>query len=68
MPPKRLATSLAMSPSVAKKKRNSLILKVKLDNIHRHERGEKSNSIARHHGLTPSTVSTIFKSADSINR
>ncbi|MPC60393.1 hypothetical protein E2C01_054437 [Portunus trituberculatus] len=46
----------AMSPSVAKKTRKSLTLEVKLDIIRRHERGEKTNSIASHHGLTPSTV------------
>ncbi|MPC68367.1 CENPB DNA-binding domain-containing protein 1 [Portunus trituberculatus] len=69
MPPKRSATSPAMSPSVAKKKRKSLTLEVKLDIIHRHEKGEKTiNSIACHHGLTPSTVFTIFKSADSIKK
>ncbi|MPC53112.1 hypothetical protein E2C01_046997 [Portunus trituberculatus] len=62
MPPKRPA----MSPSVAKKTRKSLILKVKLDIIHRHERGEKT-CLPWYHGLTPSSVSTIFKSADSIN-
>ncbi|MPC31417.1 hypothetical protein E2C01_024706 [Portunus trituberculatus] len=37
-----------MSPSVAKT-RKSVTLKVKLDIIHRHERGEKTNCIARHH-------------------
>ncbi|MPC64405.1 CENPB DNA-binding domain-containing protein 1 [Portunus trituberculatus] len=58
----------AKSPSIAKKKRKSLTLKVKLDIIHRHERGKKTNSIVRHHGLTPSTVSTIFKSADSTKK
>ncbi|MPC41823.1 hypothetical protein E2C01_035430 [Portunus trituberculatus] len=31
-------------------------------------RGKKTNSIVRHHGLTPSTTSTIFKSADSIKK
>ncbi|MPC61560.1 hypothetical protein E2C01_055633 [Portunus trituberculatus] len=56
----------AMSPSVAKKTRKSLTLEVKLDIINGHKRGEKTNNIARHHGLTSSTVSTIFKSADSI--
>ncbi|MPC41159.1 CENPB DNA-binding domain-containing protein 1 [Portunus trituberculatus] len=64
MPPKRPV----MLPSVAKKTRKSHTLKVKLDIIHRHERGKKTNSIARHHGLTPSTVSTILKSADSIKK
>ncbi|MPC21926.1 CENPB DNA-binding domain-containing protein 1 [Portunus trituberculatus] len=68
MPPKHPATSPAMSPSVAKKTRKSLTLEAKLDIIHRQERGEKTNSIARHHGLTPSTVSTIFKSTDSIKK
>ncbi|MPC78630.1 CENPB DNA-binding domain-containing protein 1 [Portunus trituberculatus] len=63
MPPKRPTTSSAMSPSVAKKKRKSLTLKVKLDIIHRHERGEKTNSIACYHGLTPSTVSAILLSS-----
>ncbi|MPC58148.1 hypothetical protein E2C01_052143 [Portunus trituberculatus] len=38
MPPKCPPTSPAMSPSIAKKKRKSLTLKVKLDIIHRHER------------------------------
>ncbi|MPC82409.1 hypothetical protein E2C01_077076 [Portunus trituberculatus] len=57
-----------MSPSVAKRTRKFLTLEVKLDIIHRHERGEKTNSIACHHGLTPSIVSTIFKSADSIEK
>ncbi|MPC30311.1 CENPB DNA-binding domain-containing protein 1 [Portunus trituberculatus] len=65
MPPKRPATSPTMSFSIAKKNRKSLTLKVKLDIIHRHE---KTSSIARHHGLTPSTVSPIFKSADSIKK
>ncbi|MPC27254.1 hypothetical protein E2C01_020422 [Portunus trituberculatus] len=37
MPPKRPATSPAMSPSVAKT-RKSLTLKVKLDVIHRYKR------------------------------
>ncbi|MPD03503.1 CENPB DNA-binding domain-containing protein 1 [Portunus trituberculatus] len=46
----------------------SFTLEVKLDIIHRYEIGEKTNSIARYHGLTPSTVSTIFKSADSIKK
>ncbi|MPC20917.1 CENPB DNA-binding domain-containing protein 1 [Portunus trituberculatus] len=64
MPPKRPAMSL----SVAKKTMKSLTLEVKLDIIHRYERGKKTNSIARHHGLIPSTVSTIFKSADSIKK
>ncbi|MPC40462.1 Guanine nucleotide-binding protein G(i) subunit alpha [Portunus trituberculatus] len=68
MPPKRPATSPAMSPSVAEMIRKSLTHEVKLAIIHRHERGEKTNSIARYHGLTPSTVSTIFKSADSIKK
>ncbi|MPC23454.1 Tigger transposable element-derived protein 4 [Portunus trituberculatus] len=64
MPPNHSATSPAMSPIIAKKKRKSLTLEVKLDIIHTHEGGEKTNSIAHHHGLTPSTVSSIFKSAD----
>ncbi|MPC75723.1 CENPB DNA-binding domain-containing protein 1 [Portunus trituberculatus] len=68
MPPKCTVTSPAMSPSVAKKTRKSLTLEVKLDIIHRHERGKKTNSIAHYHDLTPSTVSTIFKSADSIKK
>ncbi|MPC93059.1 CENPB DNA-binding domain-containing protein 1 [Portunus trituberculatus] len=68
MPPKCPATSPAMSPSIVKKTRKSLTLEVKLDIVHRHEREEKTNSIARHHGLTLSTVSTIFKSADSIKK
>ncbi|MPC32780.1 CENPB DNA-binding domain-containing protein 1 [Portunus trituberculatus] len=67
MLPKRPATSPTMSPSVAKT-RKSLTHEVKLDIIHRYERGEKTNSIAHHRGLTPSTVSTIFKSADSIKK
>ncbi|MPC17217.1 hypothetical protein E2C01_010065 [Portunus trituberculatus] len=45
LPPKHPAMSL----SIAKKTRKSLTLEVKLDIIHRHERGEKNNSIARHH-------------------
>ncbi|MPC97036.1 hypothetical protein E2C01_092324 [Portunus trituberculatus] len=51
MPPKRPV----MSPSIAKKTRKSLTFKVKLDVIHKHERRE-TNSIASHHGLTPSTL------------
>ncbi|MPC43412.1 hypothetical protein E2C01_037059 [Portunus trituberculatus] len=31
-------------------------------------KGKKTNSIACHYGLTPSSVSTIFKSADSIKK
>ncbi|MPC90520.1 hypothetical protein E2C01_085511 [Portunus trituberculatus] len=42
MRPKRPATTPEMLPSVAKKKRKSLTLKVKLDIIHRHERGKKT--------------------------
>ncbi|MPC19792.1 hypothetical protein E2C01_012717 [Portunus trituberculatus] len=38
-----------MSPSIAKKTRKFLTLEVKLDIIHRHDRGKKTNSIARHH-------------------
>ncbi|MPC19331.1 CENPB DNA-binding domain-containing protein 1 [Portunus trituberculatus] len=68
MPPKRPTTSLAMLTSIAKKTGKPLTLELKLDIIHRHKRGEKTNSIARHIGLTPSTVSTIFKSADSIKK
>ncbi|MPC95166.1 CENPB DNA-binding domain-containing protein 1 [Portunus trituberculatus] len=68
MPPKHPATSPAMSPSVAKMIRKSLTHKVKLDIIHRHKRGKKTNSIAYHHGLIPATVSTIFKSVDSIKK
>ncbi|MPC50909.1 hypothetical protein E2C01_044742 [Portunus trituberculatus] len=68
MPPKCPATSPAMSPSIAKKTRKSLTHEVKLDIIHRHERDKKTNNIARHHGLTPSTVSTIFKSVDSLKK
>ncbi|MPC14181.1 hypothetical protein E2C01_006938 [Portunus trituberculatus] len=45
MPPK----CPAMLPSFAKKTRKSLTLEVKLDIIHRHERGGKTNSIAHHH-------------------
>ncbi|MPC72149.1 hypothetical protein E2C01_066443 [Portunus trituberculatus] len=56
MPPKHPATSPAMSPSIAKKTRKSLTLEVKLDIIHRNKRGKKTNSIACHYGLTPSTV------------
>ncbi|MPC75394.1 hypothetical protein E2C01_069781 [Portunus trituberculatus] len=59
MPPKRPA----MPPSVAKKTRKSLTLEVKLDIIHGHERGEKTNSIVSLHLL-----SSIFKSADSIKK
>ncbi|MPD04527.1 hypothetical protein E2C01_100221 [Portunus trituberculatus] len=49
MTPKRPATSHAMLPSIAKKTKKSLTLEVKLDIIHRHERGKKTNSIAHHH-------------------
>ncbi|MPC67600.1 hypothetical protein E2C01_061777 [Portunus trituberculatus] len=52
MPPKRLA----MLPSIAKITRKSLTFEEKLDIIRRQERGQKTNSIASHHGLTPSTV------------
>ncbi|MPC95265.1 hypothetical protein E2C01_090467 [Portunus trituberculatus] len=38
-----------MSLSIAKKTRKSPTFKVKVDVIHRHEKGEKTNSIARHH-------------------
>ncbi|MPC45295.1 hypothetical protein E2C01_038990 [Portunus trituberculatus] len=65
MPPKHPTTSPAMSPSVAKKTRKSLTHEVNLDIIHRHKRGEKTNTIAHHHGLTLSSVSTLFKSSDS---
>ncbi|MPC09256.1 hypothetical protein E2C01_001859 [Portunus trituberculatus] len=48
------ATSPAMSPSIAKKTRKSLTLKVKLDIIHRHEKSfEQKNSLlcCNHHLL-----------------
>ncbi|MPC22877.1 hypothetical protein E2C01_015905 [Portunus trituberculatus] len=64
MPPKPPTTSPAI---VAKKTRKSLTLKVKLDITYSQTRGKKTNSIAHHHGLTPSSVS-IFKSADSIKK
>ncbi|MPC60009.1 hypothetical protein E2C01_054044 [Portunus trituberculatus] len=63
MPPKHPA----MSPSIAKKTRKSFTLEVKLDIIHRRERGEKTNSMASHHGLTPFIV-YLFKSADFIKK
>ncbi|MPC87938.1 CENPB DNA-binding domain-containing protein 1 [Portunus trituberculatus] len=68
MTQKRPATNPSMLPSITKKTRKSLTREVKVDIIHRYERGKKTNSIDRHHGLTPSTVSTIFKSADSIKK
>ncbi|MPC48393.1 hypothetical protein E2C01_042165 [Portunus trituberculatus] len=54
----------AMWPSVPKKTRKSFTLEVKLDIIHRHERSEKTIALLATI-LTPSAVSTIFKSADS---
>ncbi|MPC96004.1 hypothetical protein E2C01_091238 [Portunus trituberculatus] len=66
MPPKHPATNPAMSPSVAKKTRKSLTLEVKLDIIHRHEARKLIALLATI--LTPSTVSTIFKLADSIKK
>ncbi|MPC64025.1 hypothetical protein E2C01_058135 [Portunus trituberculatus] len=57
LPPKRPA----IPPSVAKKTRKSLTLQVKLDIIHRHEARKPIALLATI--LTPSTVSTIFKSA-----
>ncbi|MPC32685.1 CENPB DNA-binding domain-containing protein 1 [Portunus trituberculatus] len=56
-----------MSPSVAKETRKSLTLEVKLEIIHRHEKGEKTNSIARHH-LDSIYCLYYFKSADSIKK
>ncbi|MPC91220.1 hypothetical protein E2C01_086241 [Portunus trituberculatus] len=49
MPPKCPATSPTMLRSIAKKKRKSLTLEVKLDIYYSQTRGEKTNSIARHH-------------------
>ncbi|MPC18009.1 hypothetical protein E2C01_010881 [Portunus trituberculatus] len=66
MPPKCPATSSAMSPSVAKKTRKSLTHEVKLDIIQRHEARKLIALLTTI--LTPSTVSTIFKSADSIKK
>ncbi|MPC96984.1 hypothetical protein E2C01_092270 [Portunus trituberculatus] len=63
LPPKRPA----MWPSLPKKTRISLTLEMKLDIIHRHERGDKTIALLATI-LTPSTVSTIFKSADSIKK
>ncbi|MPC26616.1 hypothetical protein E2C01_019761 [Portunus trituberculatus] len=59
LPPKRPA----MWPRVPKKTRKSLTLEVKLNIIHRHERGDKTIALLTTI-LTPSTVSTIFKSPD----
>ncbi|MPC89953.1 hypothetical protein E2C01_084918 [Portunus trituberculatus] len=61
MPSKRPA----MSPSIAKT-RKSLTLEVKLDIIHRHERGEKTNSIAHHH--LDSIYCLLFSSQQTLLR
>ncbi|MPC59106.1 hypothetical protein E2C01_053123 [Portunus trituberculatus] len=56
-----------MWPSVPKTTRKSLTLKMKLDIIHRHKRGKKTIAMLATI-LPPFTVSTIFKSADSIKK
>ncbi|XP_042211556.1 CENPB DNA-binding domain-containing protein 1-like [Homarus americanus] len=62
--PKRPATK---TPSnVAKRSRVAVALDVKLDIVKRHEHGKGTSVIGRVHGLAPSTVHLIVKSADEI--
>ncbi|KAG7159575.1 CENPB DNA-binding domain containing protein 1-like 12 [Homarus americanus] len=62
--PKRRATK---TPSnVAKRSRVAVTLDVKLDIVKRHEHGERTSVIGGVHGLAPSTVHSIVKSADKI--
>ncbi|KAG7171215.1 CENPB DNA-binding domain-containing protein 1-like [Homarus americanus] len=62
--PKRPATK---TPSnVAKRSHVAVTLDVKLDIVKRHEHGEGPSVIGRMHGLAPSTVHSIVKSADKI--
>ncbi|KAG7176344.1 FYVE, RhoGEF and PH domain-containing protein 4-like [Homarus americanus] len=57
----------AKTPSnVAKKSRVAVTLDVKLDILKRHEHGDGMSVIGRVHGLAPSTVHSIVKSADKI--
>ncbi|KAG7168244.1 DNA repair and recombination protein RAD54-like 4 [Homarus americanus] len=62
--PKRPA---AKTPSkVTKRSRVAVTLDMKLDIVKRHEHGEGTSVIGRVHGLAPSTVHSIVKSADKI--
>ncbi|KAG7163113.1 CENPB DNA-binding domain containing protein 1-like 2 [Homarus americanus] len=62
--PKRPSTK---TPSnVAKRSRVAVTLDVKLDIVKRDEHGEGTSVIGRVHGLVPSTVHSIVKSADKI--
>ncbi|KAG7173208.1 CENPB DNA-binding domain containing protein 1-like 11 [Homarus americanus] len=61
---KRPATK---TPSnIAKRSRVAATLDVKLDIVERHEHGEGKSVIGRVHGLAPSMVQSIVKSADNI--
>ncbi|KAG7170691.1 CENPB DNA-binding domain containing protein 1-like 35 [Homarus americanus] len=62
--PKRPATK---TPSkIAKRSRVAVTLDVKLDIVKRHKHGEGTSVIGIVHGLAPSTVHYIVKSADKI--
>ncbi|KAG7175018.1 CENPB DNA-binding domain containing protein 1-like 8 [Homarus americanus] len=57
----------AKTPSnVAKRSCVAITLDVKLDIVKKHEHGEGTSVIGRVHGLAPSTVHSIVKSADKI--
>ncbi|KAG7172953.1 CENPB DNA-binding domain containing protein 1-like 4 [Homarus americanus] len=61
---KRPATK---TPSnVAKRSHVAVTLDMKLDIVKRHEHGEGTSVIGHVHGLAPSTVHSIVKSADKI--
>ncbi|KAG7156478.1 CENPB DNA-binding domain containing protein 1-like 22 [Homarus americanus] len=64
--PKRPATK---TPSnVAKRSGVAVTVDVKLDIVKRHEHGEGTSVIGHVHGLAPSMVHSIVKSADEIKK
>ena len=67
MNPKRPA-SLLPSTSRFKRQRKAVALKVKLDIIKRHERGEGTPEIGRAHAIAASTVHSIVQSSAKIKK
>ncbi|KAG7164909.1 CENPB DNA-binding domain containing protein 1-like 7 [Homarus americanus] len=61
-----ITTSTKTPSNVAKRSRVAITLDVKLDIVKRHEHGEGTSVIGRVHGLAPSTVHSIVKSANKI--
>ncbi len=61
-------TSLSPSTPRFKRQRKAVTLKVKLDIIKRHDRGEGTTEIGRAHAIAASTVHSIVQSSEKIKK